>query len=71
MSVMKTCDCGRENWEVIHYKHNHSYFEHPKGGWHKSDYSIIRCKKCGKGFSSKSKYVDNLPRVSGGCSYNA
>lgn len=34
MANGKTCACGRENWVVIHYKHNHSYFETPKGGWH-------------------------------------
>lgn len=45
MSRMKTCNCGRENWLVIHYKHNHSAFESPKYGWHSSVYSVIQCKK--------------------------
>nr|DAF85301.1 MAG TPA: C2H2 type zinc-finger protein [Siphoviridae sp. ct8aS59] len=66
MSYMKTCNCGKENWLVIHYKHNHSAFESPKYGWHKSAYSVIQCQKCKTIFSSKSKYVDNLPQVKGG-----
>lgn len=61
MANGKTCACGRENWVVIHYKHNHSYFETPKGGWHRSDYSTIECKKCGHVFHTKAKYVDTLP----------
>lgn len=67
MSYMKTCNCGKENWIVIHYKHNHSAFESPKYGWHKSVYSVVQCQKCGIIFSSKSKYVDNLRQVEGGC----
>lgn len=67
MSYMKTCNCGKENWIVIHYKHNHSAFESPKYGWHESRYSVIHCQKCNAIFSSKSKYVDNLPQVNGGC----
>lgn len=67
MSNMKTCSCGKENWIVIHYKHNHSAFESPKYGWHSSAYSVIQCNKCGQVFSSKSKYVDSLPQVKGGC----
>lgn len=68
MSNMKTCKCGRENWIVIHYKHNHSAFEFPKYGWHNSAYSQIQCKKCGHVFSSNAKYVEQLPIVEGGCS---
>ncbi len=67
MSYMKTCNCGREHWTVIHYKHNHSAFERPKYGWHPSVYSVIQCSKCGTVFSSKAKYVDDLPQVEGGC----
>lgn len=62
MSVRRTCGCGKENYVVIHYKHNHSWFEAPKGARHPSQYSMIKCKKCGWVFSSKAKYVDNLPR---------
>lgn len=62
MSVMKTCGCGREYYVVIHYKHNHSHFESPKGARHYSEYSKLQCKKCGAVFSSKAKYVDELPK---------
>ena len=62
MSNMKTCGHGQENYVVIHYKHNHSWFESPKGGRHPSAYSMLQCKKCRAVFSSKSKYVDDLPR---------
>lgn len=67
MSNMKTCNCEKECWLVIHYKHNHSAFQSPKYGWHASAYSQIQCWKCGAVFSSKAKYVDTLPRVEGGC----
>lgn len=62
MSIMKTCRCGKENYVVIHYKHNHSAFEFPKYAKHPSVYSTIMCKKCGWTFRSKAKFVDNLPK---------
>lgn len=69
MANMKTCKCGKENWIVIHYRHNHSAFQYPKYAKHTSVYSKIQCQKCGNVFSSKSKFVDDLPRVTGGCCY--
>lgn len=69
MSMTRTCRCGRDNWVVIHYKHNHSYFESPQGAMHWSEWSKIECKKCGHVFSSKAQYVDQLPMIEGGCIY--
>ena len=69
MANTKTCDCGKENWRVIHYRHNHSAFESPKYGFHHSEWSKIECTKCGNIFSSKAKYVGSLPRVEGDCVY--
>ena len=64
MSEMKTCDCGRENYRVLHRNHNHSYFEYPQGGEHYSDYSGIICLKCGWHFRSKAKWVEGCPDIS-------
>lgn len=54
------CKCEKPNWVILHYKHNHSYFEYPKGGEHYSDYSTIMCKSCGMVWRTKAKYVENL-----------
>lgn len=54
------CKCGYENYEIWHYKHNHSHFEYPKGGEHYSEYSTIHCKKCNAVWRTKAKYVEHL-----------
>ena len=58
MSNMQTCLCDRKFYRVEHRHHNHSYFEKPQGGAHYSNYSGIRCIKCGWRFRSKAKWVD-------------
>lgn len=55
--------CGsRKNWEVVVRHGNFSYFEYPKGQFHSSDYSTVRCSICPNVcFRTKAKYVDDLP----------
>lgn len=63
MSDMKTCDCERSNYRVVHRNHNHSYFEYPKGGQHYSNYSGIVCMRCSRRFRTKAKWVLECPDV--------
>jgi uncharacterized Zn finger protein len=59
MSMGIRCECGgREGWRVIQRKCNHSAFN----GYHytPSDYSAVRCEKCGHIWRTKAKYVDDL-----------
>jgi len=51
-----------KKWRVLHLKHNHSYFESPKGGEHPSNYSQIICiaKGCLGNFRTKANYVYSL-----------
>jgi len=46
------------NWKIVHYRCNHSAFN----GYHKtsSDYSLIRCMKCGHSWRTKAEYVNEL-----------
>lgn len=63
MSSGKACICtekNKNNWVVIHYRHNHSAFETPKYGKHDSAYSIVQCKKCLMVWSTKASYVESL-----------
>lgn len=63
MSVSFGCRCevkDKRNWLVVHRYHNHSHFESPKGAEHQSDYSTVRCTKCGAIGSTKATYVDGL-----------
>ncbi len=46
MSTMKTCGCDRKHYRVAHRNHNHSYFQSPQGGEHRSRYSGILCLRC-------------------------
>jgi len=68
MSVSFSCDCkpkDKKNWRVLHRRHNHSYFESPKGGEHISDYSTVLCTVCGGTGQTKAKYVDELEDYDG------
>lgn len=60
MSKGTVCKCNNPKWIIVHYKHNHSYFEYPKGKEHASDYSEIMCENCGKYWRTKAKYVEGL-----------
>ncbi len=69
MSVLKTCECGKKYgrkkvYRIIHYHHNHSHFESPKGEEHYSEYSGIICLKCEWSFRSKAKWVEEIPFIS-------
>lgn len=62
----KACMCenkDKNNWVVLHYKHNHSAFENPKYGEHHSDYSMVRCEVCGMVWSTKAGYVHSLRKI--------
>lgn len=64
MASGKACKCvvkDKKQWEVLHYKHNHSAFESPKYGEHSSQYSTVRCKVCGMVWHTKALYVEQLP----------
>lgn len=56
----KTIEERRKNWEIVNYKCNYSSFESPKNGYHPSDYSDLKCKKCSAMWRTKAKYVDKL-----------
>ena len=63
MAVSFGCKCeekNKENWIVIHRRHNHSHFEYPKGEEHYSFYSTVLCLKCRALGRTKAKYVDEL-----------
>ena len=59
-----TCPGSRQertrNWYVSLRCANYSYFESPRGGRHKSDYSTVRCINCLMYKRSKAKFVDDL-----------
>lgn len=66
MSAWISCTCeprDRENYVVMVRKGNYSYFESPKGGFHPSDYSLVKCLKCAGMWRSKAKYIDDLPNL--------
>lgn len=63
MSVSFGCVCekkDKKNWVVIHRMYNISAFESPKYGRHPSDYSTVRCTKCGMIGRTKAQYVSEL-----------
>jgi hypothetical protein len=63
MSNGAFCNCEKKdksNWVVSSYKSNYSHFEYPKGERHYSDYSQVECKKCGRTWRTKAKYVEEL-----------
>lgn len=49
----------RPYWEITHYRHNHSAFS----GYREtpSRYSEIHCRKCGRFWRTKAKYVTRIP----------
>lgn len=55
----KIVDCGSEDLEVWTYRANYSAFN----GYRRtqSEYSEVRCRKCGKIWRTKAAYVDSLP----------
>lgn len=57
MSMTRTCRCGRKYLRIYWYKHNHSAFETPKYGYHRSEWSKVVCIKCGHWWMSKAKYL--------------
>lgn len=67
MSAHIPCSCkGKrkervKNWYVSLRNGNHSHFEKPKGCFHRSDYSTVRCSECYMYMRSKEGYVDDLP----------
>ena len=63
MAVSFGCKCevkNKDNWKVLHRNHNHSVFESPKYCEHYSEYSSVRCVKCGSIGRTKAKYVVEL-----------
>lgn len=61
MSAGTACRCtppDRAQWRVTDYKCNHSAFN----GYHytSSDYSRVKCLRCGFGWRTKAAYVDTL-----------
>lgn len=55
------CKCeikNKNNWVIICFFHNHSYFS--KNHYAPSDYSRIKCLKCGDVGFTKAKYVMDL-----------
>ncbi len=61
--MKQSCICeikDKKNWVVIHRNCNYSYFQYPKGGYHYSDYSLVRCMKCENIWRTKANYVSEL-----------
>lgn len=49
---------SKDNWRVVHYKCNYSAFS----GYKKtpSDYSALRCTKCGARWRTNAAYVSSI-----------
>lgn len=60
MSGGSKCKCNNPEWEVVQYKCNYSYFQYPKGEYHDSDYSLLRCKNCDAYWRTKAEYVEKV-----------
>lgn len=67
MSVSFSCHCDERkkpveerDWIVLTRKGNYSYFEYPKGQFHRSDYSTVYCRTCRVMGRTKAKYVSEL-----------
>lgn len=56
MSGGRACNCKPRNIEVLQRKCNHSAFNGYR--YTPSDYSLVRCLKCGAVWRTKAKYVD-------------
>ena len=64
MSTGIPCKCNRKRGDIdglvcTQYKCNHSAFNGYK--YTPSDYSTVRCKRCGGVWRTKAKFVDQLP----------
>jgi hypothetical protein len=61
-----TCEGTRKermlNWRRLseYYKTNYSYFEHPKGEAHRSNYSTVICLKCEMSIRTKADWIEQL-----------
>ncbi|MCH3962660.1 MAG: hypothetical protein LKE46_00060 [Clostridium sp.] len=52
-----------KNWRVVVRNGNYSEFESPKGAFHPSKYSSVRCLKCGSIWRTKANYVNELEDI--------
>jgi hypothetical protein len=60
MSSGRVCrQHGREHWYVVVYRANRSAFNGYR--FTPSDYSQVRCAKCGATWRTKAAYVERLP----------
>ena len=66
MAVSFGCHCEerrkpveKRNWTVYQRHCNHSAFNGYH--WTPSDYSLIRCERCGRLWRTKARYVVRLP----------
>jgi len=69
MSSGWSCSCAgsrkekMKNWRVVVRNGNYSEFESPKGAFHPSKYSSVRCLKCGSIWRTKANYVNELEDI--------
>ena len=62
MSQGVVCKCKPRKTVIVNWKCNYSAFNGYR--WTPSDYSLIKCLKCGQYWRTKAKYVDSLPAES-------
>ena len=55
----------QKNWIILTYHGNYSHFESPKGEFHPSAYSTIKCESCGNIWRTKAGYVGQPPTLKG------
>lgn len=61
MSVGNACACKPREVRVLVYKGNHSYFNAgPRGSFAPSNYSLVRCVKCGRSWRTKAKWIEKF-----------
>lgn len=55
----KACTAPLAEWVIVDYRCNYSAFN----GYHHtaSNYSSLRCNRCGERWRTKAKYVDRVP----------
>jgi hypothetical protein len=63
LSNMKSCNCDPTFRRVQIRNGNYSDFESPKGQFHYSDYSLIRCLACGWCWRTNAKWVKNTADI--------
>ena len=59
----KKHSCPKKYYRVYTRYGNYSYFEHPKGQFHPSDYSLLYCLNCGYTWRTKADYVSQIPDI--------